>query len=403
MNEENELVYRGDNTLTYAMSVAATWIWAPAIYVASSMAYFNGLYGFLWFVLPNTITLAFFGFFAQRFVLQHDTTTFTGITNLFTNKKQEVLHSIVSGILLICSSCVQIIGLHHILQMYFNDVPLYVSAIVISMFCYAYTKIGGIKACIISDKYKYITMLVIGLILLTSIFCNTQSFENITFFGVNKPEFIDISLSFGIVSSIGLLTAPYVDNTLWQRVYSTNPSKVMQCFLWSAVFFIVIPIIFGCLGFLSTGSVINSSWVVTDMFKDNLIMSGMISVAIFLALVATLDSNLCAVYSLAKNEVQKISKYSMELLLCVSSLIVICLEPTIVEMFLIYGTIRTAIAVPTILVIYQKFDEDRLFYATLSAVIIGFVGYMTMAMLNLPYGFVFTCLALSIPLCGYKK
>jgi hypothetical protein len=132
-------------------------------------------------------------------------------------------------------------------------------------------------------------------------------------------------------------------------------------------------------------------------------MSGMISVAIFLALVATLDSNLCAVYSLAKNEVQAISKYSMELLLCLSSLIVVCIEPTIVEMFLVYGTIRTAIAVPTILIIYQKFDEYRLFYATLSAVVIGFVGYMAMAILGLPYGFLFTCLALTIPLCGYKK
>ena len=44
----DELVYKGDTTQTYAMSMAATWICAPAIFVASSMAYYNGLYGFLW-------------------------------------------------------------------------------------------------------------------------------------------------------------------------------------------------------------------------------------------------------------------------------------------------------------------------------------------------------------------
>ena len=49
----NDLVYRGDNDNTYAMSIAATWIWSPAIFVSSSIAYFNGLYGFLWFLIPN--------------------------------------------------------------------------------------------------------------------------------------------------------------------------------------------------------------------------------------------------------------------------------------------------------------------------------------------------------------
>ena len=93
----------------------------------------------------------------------------------------------------------------------------------------------------------------------------------------------------------------------------------------------------------------------------------------------------------------------MEIMLLLSCIIVILLEPTIVQMFLAYGTIRTAIAVPTILTIYNKFDESRLFYATLCAVVIGGGGYLTVSLLGLPYGFIFTIFALFCPLLGYKK
>ena len=85
----NDLVYRGDTTNTYAMSIAATWIWAPAIFVASSTAYFNGIYGFLWFLIPNVLTLILFGYFSQKFIKEKYQESFVNINDIFIDNESQ--------------------------------------------------------------------------------------------------------------------------------------------------------------------------------------------------------------------------------------------------------------------------------------------------------------------------
>ena len=38
-----------------ALSIAATWIWAPAIFVCSQKSFEQGLAGIFWFTVPNVI------------------------------------------------------------------------------------------------------------------------------------------------------------------------------------------------------------------------------------------------------------------------------------------------------------------------------------------------------------
>ena len=396
----NDLVYRGDTTNTYAMSIAATWIWAPAIFVASSTAYFNGIYGFLWFLIPNVLTLILFGYFSQKFIKEKYQESFVNINDIFIdNDLQKTLHSIISGILLISSTCVQLIGLNLLLKIYFPEIPISISVFTISFFCYVYTKFGGIKTCIVSDKYKYIVMLFFSIILLISS-VNTIEISEITLFGVNNSNFIDISLSFGIITAIGLFSAPYVDNTFWQRVFSIKKEFVFKTFIISSLFFMIIPMIFGIIGIISTNEY-NASWEITNLFNDNLFLTICLTITIFFALIATIDSNLCGIYSLTSK--MRCKNISMEVMLCASCLIVIIFEPTILQMFLIYGTIRTAIAIPTILLIYKKYNKKRLFYVTLIASVVGSVGYIIVSTLNLTYGYIFTIFAFSFPILGYSK
>lgn len=397
----DELVYKGDTTQTYAMSMAATWICAPAIFVASSMAYYNGLYGFLWFLIPNVLTLLLFGYFAQYFVSSNSKDSFIGIPDLFVdNRRQSIIHSVVSAILLINSTCIQILGLHALLQIYFPDIYIGLSAIVVSLFCYIYTKCGGIKVCIISDKYKYLITLIIC-ILLIILSCNTIDFSKVTIFGVNNPDFIDISLSFGIISAIGLMGAPYADSTFWQRVFSTDKRNVLKMFCQSGLYFMLVPLCFGIIGFLYTSTGFVEGWEITKAFEGNLLLSGSLSVAVFCVLVATLDSNLCAIHALSKRTMNVSS--SMEMLLLLTIIFIITFEPTIVQMFLIYGTTRCAVAIPTMLTICERYDKSRLFYSTIIALVVGVGGFVAMKLLNLPYGYVFTIFAFTFPLLGYSS
>lgn len=396
----DKLVYKGDTTQTYAMSMAATWICAPAIFVASSMAYYNGMYGFLWFLVPNVLTLLLFGYFAQYFVSSNGNESFVGIPDLFVdNKRQSVIHSIVSAILLINSTCIQILGLHALLQMYFPDIYIGLSAVIVSMFCYIYTKYGGIKICIISDKYKYLITLAICLLLIV-VSCYTIEFSKITVFGVNNPDFIDISLSFGIISAVGLMGAPYADSTFWQRVFSSCKTDVLKMFFQSGLYFMLVPLCFGIIGFLYTSAGFIEGWEITKAFEGNLLLSCSLSVAVFCVLIATLDSNLCAIHALSKRTMNV--THSMEMLLLLTIIFIITFEPTIVQMFLIYGTTRCAVAIPTMLTIVEKYDENRLFYSTIIALIVGVGGFVIMKLSDLPYGYVFTIFAFLFPLVGYS-
>lgn len=238
-------------------------------------------------------------------------------------------------------------------------------------------------------------MLFFSVILLISSI-NDIEINKITLFGVNNPNFIDISLSFGIITAIGLFSAPYVDNTFWQRVFSIKKEFVFKTFIISSLFFMIIPMIFGIIGIISTNEY-NASWEITKLFNDNLFLTICLTITIF----ATIDSNLCGIHSLTSKTI--CNNISMELLLCISCLIVIIFEPTILQMFLIYGTVRTAIAIPTILLIYKKYNKERLFYVTLIASVVGSVGYIMMNILNLPYGYIFTIFAFSFPILGYSK
>ena len=89
------------------------------------------------------------------------------------------------------------------------------------------------------------------------------------------------------------------------------------------------------------------------------------------------------------------ARLSMIALLLLSSIIFIATELTIIDLFLIYGTIRTICAVPTLLVVFDKFNKSRLFYATCVTVIIAPVGYLIS-----DKNVIFSIIALLLPLLG---
>lgn len=408
-----DLLYKDAKDDTYASSIASTWIWAPALFVSSYMAYANGIYGFLWFFLPNVLTLVLFGYLTQKYVPEEGFT----VGSLFEdNKPQKMLHSIVSVILLICSTCVQFIALDMIVNM-FLTMNIYISTIIIGLFCFIYIFYGGIKICIQSDVLKYIVLLLSSclLVLAINVFLfsdfltciiehNINNLGTIKWFGIKNVNFVNISLSFGITTAIGLFSAPYVDNTFWQRVYSMQKKKRFKIHLKSAIYFAMIPLMFGYLGFTATINNQSLDWNITKLFNHSIFLQIIFLIASLSTLIATIDSNMCALNALMvkdfkiNNEIFPVPLF----LIILPILIIYIFHPSIVDMFLVYGTIRTAIAIPTILVMFKHYEEKRLFYATLIAVLIGGIGYIYSTIVNNGYSWMFTVFALLFPLFGIK-
>lgn len=57
---------RNIGVFSSAMSIAATWIWAPALFVSAEQAYVNGFIGLFWFLIPNVLCLLLFIPFAKK-------------------------------------------------------------------------------------------------------------------------------------------------------------------------------------------------------------------------------------------------------------------------------------------------------------------------------------------------
>lgn len=395
-----EYLYKNGSNDVYAASIASTWIWAPALFISSSIAYFNGIYGFLWFLIPNVLTLVVFGYFTQKFIPEEGFTVGSFFEDL---PYQQKIHSIVSLILLVCSTCVQYIALNTIVNMFF-DVNIYITTLVAGLICYVYTYYGGIKFCIQSDGWKYVVLLVCSVGLLFS--CSTKEMiMNIHWTGLNHPTFKHISLTFGIITAIGLMCAPYVDNTFWQRVYSVKKENRFFVYFHSAIMFAIIPMVFGFLGFVATGCCQLPDWNITQMFH-NLSSKIIFLIAALSTLVATVDSNMCAIEPLmdkdfrCHNNILPIPIF----LIGVPLLIIYLFNPSIIDLFLVYGTIRTALAIPTLLKMTNNYNKYRLFIGTLCGIAIGGIGYAWCSFMDYDdYRWIATLLALLLPLIGYQK
>jgi len=67
MTRESFLVARRDmNWILSGASIAASWIWAGALFVSIQVAYQKGLAGIFWFTLPNILALLILRVSARR-------------------------------------------------------------------------------------------------------------------------------------------------------------------------------------------------------------------------------------------------------------------------------------------------------------------------------------------------
>lgn len=387
-------LYKGASDWSYAASIASTWIWAPAIFVSSSVAHNMGLTGLLWFLIPNTLTLIVFGHIASHFKREGREMALADVA-CKSGPAQELLHSIVALVLLVCSSTVQLIGIHTLLSSWF-DIPKYVSAAVLGIICFAIVWRGGLKCCIDTDAVKYRMVLIAGVVF--------AALVSVGDFAPNLDGYLqkgswEIAAAFGITTAIGLLSAPYVDQTFWQRVFSIHPQRVVPVFYKSALLFAIIPLCFGYVGLCAPGGAEwDITWVAVDIPTQIILAAAVLS-----ALISTLDSNLCAIASMVYRNTGDAfaAKLNMVALFLLSSIVFCATDITIVGLFLFYGTLRTCLAVPTILMVFERFHTFRLFGVSVATVLIAPIGYALAAPFG--YGWVFTVLALILPLMGYSR
>ena len=124
---------RNIGTGVAALSIAATWIWAPALFTSAEKAYINGIPGIFWFLVPNVLCLLIFIPFAKRIRERCPSgITLTGyMTDVYHSPKVKGVYTFQLGALAVLSTSVQLLAGGKMLSTIL-EVPLWIVTIILA-------------------------------------------------------------------------------------------------------------------------------------------------------------------------------------------------------------------------------------------------------------------------------
>ena len=436
--EEFLVANRSMPWLLTAFSMAATWVWAPSMFVASEKAYTQGLAGVFWFVVPNVLTLILFAFFANKMrKLRPDGWTFSDYIREKYSKRCHNLYLIESFGLQTMSFAVQLLAGATIFSK-ITGISFTATTIVMAVCPLLYTFASGIRSSIVTDFWKMLWIVIVLLLGLPIMFSSAGPNALFNGLGGITGDFgslfsatgIMVALSFGIPTTIGLLSGTFGDQMFWQRVFCVKADKVKRTMITAAFIFAAVPISLAVFGFFAAGTGLAISD--TQLTNVGAVMAFcpkwflyLFFVLILSGLISTVDSIICAVSSVAGHDVVKrlamnekwheriqkniflfilfanevrAARFAM-IIVTVSAILIANIPGlTILYLFLLYGTLRSSVMLPTVFAILgMRMSERGLFYGILTSMIVGLpifaYGNFTGNILMIVFGSLFTILA----------
>lgn len=377
-----------------AMSIAATWIWAPSLFTSSEVAYTSGVPGFFWFLVPNVLCLLFFIPFAKRIRRQYpEGITLTGyMTEKYQSGKVKGIYSFQLGALAVLSTAVQLLAGGKTLSL-LTGLPFWSMTFALALIAYSYSRFSGLKASVATDVVQLGIILLGGALLVSlglqragGVDTVVKGLGSITgeFTSLTSASGIEVLLSFGLPTAIGLISGPFGDQCFWQRAFSIRENRIGRSFFGAAILFALVPIFMGTIGFLAAGTGFQASdpGMVNWEFVMSLLPSWVLVPFLFMivsGLLSTVDSNLCAAASLTTDwmtkegsENIKVSRTVMLALLGVAILIANIPGLTVTHLFLFYGTLRASTLLPTVMTLLGKrLSANGVFAGVLVSLCVG--------------------------------
>lgn len=355
-----------------AMSIAASWIWAPALFVSAEQAYTNGIPGLFWFLAPNVACLVLFIPFAKRIrrMMPQGITLSGFMGERYRSGRVKGVYLFQLSAITVLSTGVQLLAGGKILSTV-TGLPFFGVTVFLAIIAFTYSQFSGIQASVMTDAVQMVLILAACAIFVPWALSGGGAADFIKGLAGSSGEYgslfsgkgLEVFLSFGLPTAIGLIAGPFGDQVFWQRAFSIQQNKIGRAFIIGAALFAVVPLSMGALGYIAAGSgfvpadtgVVNLE-LITHLFPAwatlpflFMLISGLLS---------TVDSNLCAAASLTtdmtKSQGMKIPRAAMIMLLIAGISIANIPGLTVTQLFLFYGTLRAATLLPTVITLLDK-------------------------------------------------
>jgi len=392
--KENYLVAdRKIGWLQSGFSVAATWIWAPALFVATLKAYTQGIAGLFWFTVPNIACLLIFTYFAikVREMCPKGFTLSSFMRDKYSDRVQNLYLIELMG-LAVCQFAVQLLAGGAVIA-YLTGLDFFIITLILSATALSYSFISGVRASILTDYWQMWFILVVVVVVVPWIVIESGGWS-VVMDGIggksgeySNPFNAEVAYSFGIVVTIGLLAGPFGDQSFWQRTFATKKKEIKKAFICSALVFGIVPIFTGLIGFVAAGLGIEGKPQLINIITAQMLLPTWVllpfAFMLISGLVSTLDSALCSVSSLCGHDISNkkttITYSDMDwakigmVLLAIGGLIIANIpDMKILYLFLFYGTLRASTLIPTVLTIIKgKLSEQGMFYGICLALFVG--------------------------------
>lgn len=372
-----------------AMSIAATWIWAPALFTSAEKAYTNGIPGLFWFLVPNVLCLLIFIPFAKKIreKMPQGVTLSDFMATTYRSEKVRKIYLGQLSLLSVLSTGVQLLAGGKILSA-ITGIPFWIMTVILAAIAYSYSQFSGLKASVLTDAVQMILMLGACLLFVPWAMSMEGGVSNLlgglggstgeytSLFGANGRT---VLLSFGIPTAIGLIAGPFGDQCFWQRAFSIRKDKIGKAFALGAALFAVVPLSMGILGFIAAGSGVEitdaglANFQLIDAIFPKWVMVPFLFMVVS-GLLSTVDSNLCAVASLTSDfgADLKTAKISMIGMLALGIVIANIPGLMVTHLFLFYCSLRATTLLPTVFTLSgMKLSANGVFYGVLASFVIG--------------------------------
>lgn len=376
-----------------AMSIAATWIWAPSLFVSAEKAYTSGIPGVFWFLVPNVLCLIIFIPFAKRMRAKYPQgITLSGyMSNMYSKKVQEA-YSFQLGALSILSTAVQLLAGGKMLSA-LTGIPFWCVTIILAAIAFSYSCFSGLKASVATDVVQ-LSIILLGCALIVPWTISRVGGIDTVVAGLGavtgdhtslwSETGVAVFLGFGLPTAVGLISGPFGDQCFWQRAFSIRKDRIGRSFFIGALLFAIVPFSMSLVGFAAAGvgfvaqdaSMVNMEFIMATLPWWVLIP---FLLMILSGLLSTVDSNLCAAASLTTDWLRadterniRAARGVMAVLLVIGILIANVPGLTVTHLFLFYGTLRASTLLPTIFTLMGKrLSSNGVFAGIVASLVIG--------------------------------
>ena len=250
------------STVFAAFGIAASWIWAPALFVSVQKSYELGLAGLFWFTVPNVIAVLMYIVIgpAIRRQVPGGYSIPDWIRHRFTEENPAAAN-IAHKLFLIPHIWYQIMAVTvqifvgGLILNYLTGIPLDTGMLALLGITLAYSLISGLRASVFTD-FVQMSLILLGLAIVVPWLVSIVGWDRVAagFGGTSKiSDVLDpgVAFSFGIVTSIGLIAGSVADQQFWQRAFAIREDRLFGAFVLGGLVFAVVPVTISVLGFVA--------------------------------------------------------------------------------------------------------------------------------------------------------